>query len=303
MKKIFVNLIVLVGMLVSLLAFSGGAPAYASSDILFNPTSVTFHSQLVLTQESLHAVTVTLTNSTSSTMALGFFIIGSSDFQIPTNNCISSGGGITTLQPNGQSGDSCTLFLQFFPQRVGTIIGQLLIYAPDDTTLLGALDLSGTGLAGTELTKNGLFSSGTKIPTSWVKIGTWSGSDGRFCNIFYVSSPCAVRFVQGLSSKGASLTILKPGAVGSAFYFSLWAMGISVPTTTAAKASILLYNGLKLVNTFPLPITYTGTYRFSKATTWFIAPHAYTKVVVNLYYTARSGTLWYDNVSLLWAPP
>ena len=66
MKKIFVNLIVLVGMLVSLLAFSGGAPAYASSDILFNPTSVTFHSQLVLTQESLHAVTVTLTNSTSA---------------------------------------------------------------------------------------------------------------------------------------------------------------------------------------------------------------------------------------------
>ena len=302
MKRIFINLIVFVCMLVSLLAFSGAAPARAdSSSLTFSPTPVVFHNQLVLTQESSHAVTVTLTNSTLSPLILGFFVIGQSDFQIPINNCVSGGVGVT-LQPNGLTGGACTLVLQFFPQSVGKISGQLLIYAPDDTTTLGALNLSGTGLAGTELTKNGTFTVGTRVPAYWAMIGIWSSLDGRFCNIVYVSSPCAVRFVQGPKTKGVSISISKVGAVGSAFYFSVWAKGISVPTPTAATANILLYNGSKWVNTFPLPITYTGTFKFAKATTWFIAPKAYTRVVVKLNYTASSGTLWYDDASLLWAP-
>jgi hypothetical protein len=296
MKKIFVNLTILVGMLVSLLAFTDAAPAYASSVILFNPTPVTFHSQLVLTNEPSRTVTVKLTNSTLSTQALGYFVLSRSDFLLTTNNCIG-----VTLQPNGQPGASCTLVLLFYPHSAGTITGQLSVNAPDGTTLLGALGLSGTGLAGTELTRNGLFSSGNRIPTNWVKIGSWSKTDGRFCYITFLSSPCAVRFVEG-TLKGISYTVSKSGGAGSAFYFSLWTSGTSVPTKTSAKASILLYNGLNLVKTAPLPIAYTGTYPFKIATSWFIAPASYNKVIVKLNYLAATGTVWYDNVSVLWAP-
>jgi hypothetical protein len=304
MKKILINLIVVVGMLVSLLAFSGGAPAHADgSSLTFSPTPVVFHNQLVPTQEALHAVTVTLTNSTSSTLDLGYFrFIDGSDFQIPTNNCVSGGVGLT-LQPNGLTGDSCNMVLQFYPQSVGIINSQLLVYAPDGITILGTLNLSGTGLAGTELTKNGLFSTGAKVPAYWAKIGTWSASDGKLCGAIFVSPHCALHFVQGLNikPKGISFTVSKAGVAGSAFYFSVWSKGISVPTMTAANATILLYHGAK-VYTFPSPISYVGTYGFAKSSTWFIAPVSYTKVVVKLYYTAKSGMLWYDNASLLWAP-
>jgi hypothetical protein len=297
MKKIFVNLIILVGMLVSLLAFTGVAPAYASSVILFNPNPVTFHSQLVLTNEPSRTVTVRLTNSTLSTQALGYFVLSRSDFLITTNNCLG-----VTLQPNGHPGASCMLVLLFYPHSAGAIIGQLWINAPNGTTHLGVLWLSGMGLPGTNLTRNGLFSSGNRIPTNWVKIGAWSKTDGRFCNIAFLSSPCAVRFVGGTTLKGISYTVSKPGGAGSAFYFSLWASGTSVPTKTAANAWILLYNGLNLVKIAPLPVAYTGTYPFKIATSWFIAPASYNRVVVKLNYQAATGTVWYDNVSVLWAP-
>jgi hypothetical protein len=291
MKKIFVNLIIFVGMLLSLLAFTGAAPAHASSVILFNPTPVTFRRQLVLTNEPSRAVTVRLTNSTLSTQALGYFVLSRSDFLLTKNYCGP------TLQP----GASCTLVLLFYPHSAGTITGQLSINAPDGTTHLGVLGLSGTGLPGKELTRNGLFSSGTNIPAHWAKIGTWSNTDGRFCRIIFLSSPCAVRFVKG-TLKGISYTVSQSGVAGSAFYFSLWASGTSVPTTNSAKASISLYNGSKLVKTAPLPVAYTGTYPFKIATSWFIAPASYDKVIVKLNYQAATGMVWYDNVSILWAP-
>jgi len=51
--------------------------------------------------------------------------------------------------------------------------------------------------------------------------------------------------------------------------------------------------------TVPLPV---GTYGFTQSSLPFTMTTVYTKLVVTLEFKGASGTLWFDDASLVWAP-
>jgi hypothetical protein len=167
-----------------------------------------------------------------------------------------------------------------------------------DTATLPA---SGTGISGTQLLTNRSFEAATsKVPNGWAKGGTWSSSDGQDCTTAH-SGACSLKFTGTNALKQSSFTLLKSGAAGDDFLFAIWGKAAAVPSGATFDAKIQVYNGATLVTTKTLAFK-VGTYGFTKSSLAYTTTTAYTKLVVTLEYKAASGSAWFDDASLLWAP-
>jgi hypothetical protein len=75
----------------------------------------------------------------------------------------------------------------------------------------------------------------------------------------------------------------------------------TIPSGATLDVHIQIYNGLTLVKTYTLAFP-IGTYGFTQSGLPFTMTSAYTKLVVTLEYKATSGTVWFDDAHLVWAP-
>ena len=92
------------------------------------------------------------------------------------------------------------------------------------------------------------------------------------------------------------------GAKGSTFLLSLWGKGQEIPTTAGVvQAQVLLYNGAILVQAKSITLP-NGSYGFTRKALVFTAPGSYNRIVIKLLYSKRSGSVWFDGLSLLRSP-
>ena len=70
---------------------------------------------------------------------------------------------------------------------------------------------------------------------------------------------------------------------------------------TTYSVTLKFFNGNTAVGSSSVNIA-RGTHPFTNATLAFTAPAAYTRVQVLIQFKASAGTVWFDDLSLLWAP-
>ena len=272
--------------LANTLAISGtGLPLLS-----FSPNPVTFASQLIQTTSPAQTVTITNVSSVSATLGT---LVAPTGFVLSANTCSSH-----TLLASG----TCTFAVQFKPTAASSYSANLTVPVTSPAISL-SLPVSGTGLAGTQLLTNASFETDAnhdKVPDGWAKAGTWATSDGQDCTVHHTGK-CALKFTGTKVTKSLTFTITKSGGSGNDFLLTLWRNAASVPSGSTLDANVKIYNGTTLVatKTVTLPV---GTYAFTQSSLPFTMTASYTKLVVTLEFKANSGTLWFDDASLVWAP-
>ena len=196
----------------------------------------------------------------------------------------------------------CTFKVQFKPSAASSYSGNLTIPVTSPASSY-KLPVSGNGLSGTQLLTNASFETDAnhdKVPDGWKKAGTWAAADGQDCTIHHTGN-CSLKFSGTNAAKSMTFTITRTGVSGDDFLFSIWRHAASVPSGATLDATIQVYSGaiLKTTKTVSLP---SGTYAFTQSSLPFSMTSAYTKLVVTLEFKGASGTLWFDDASLVWAP-
>jgi hypothetical protein len=152
-----------------------------------------------------------------------------------------------------------------------------------------------------QLTNNGGFNSyasGEKIPLNW-SAANFAASDGKDTGI--KKEGAASVKVGGAAGKVKTLTqtLALPGAKNDAFTFSYWAQANALPTAGLCQVQVFFYNGATLLGTpKTLKCPAGTTYAWKQAKVTFLAPAAYSKVVIRFTYSKASGAVWWDAVSL-----
>lgn len=261
--------------------------------ILFtaSPEALTFAERLILSTSP--AQVVQLTNVSGKPITIGT-LSASAGFLLVNNTC------------NGKvlaNGASCSFGVQFKPPAALVYDGKVTIPALE-SSYLTIVPLHGVGLSGTQLLTNFSFEKDAdrnKVPDGWKKTGTWALSDGRDCTVRR-SGKCSLKFVGTSKLKVLQYVIFKSGVTGDDFLFTLWSRASSVPATAKYyRIRIELYNGTTLVGSKVVNFA-KGTHAFAQAKLPFTAPAAYNKIIVKIEFQAASGTAWFDDASLVWAP-
>jgi uncharacterized repeat protein (TIGR01451 family) len=256
--------------------------------VSFNPALLNFANQLYSTRST--AQTVTVTNLSGGDVEFGSLSVPAG-FALSNDHCST-----VTLFASG----TCTFALQFSPISPIAYSGNILLSTlnPVDTA---ALPASGTGVSGTQLLTDRSFETATsKVPNGWTKGGTWSSSDGQDCTTTH-SGACSLKFTGTNALKQLSFTLLKSGVAGDDFLFAIWGKAAAIPSGATFDVKTQVYNGATLVTTKTLTFK-VGTYGFTRSSLAFTTTTVYTKLVVTLEYKAASGSAWFDDASLLWAP-
>ena len=258
----------------------------------FNFISVTFPGQLI--QTTSPEQTVSVTNVTLGSLTFGT-LAAPAGFVLSTNTC----GGHTLA-----STATCFISVQFKPSSAGSYSANLTFPVTSPAASV-SLPLKGTGLAGTQLLTNASFETDANhdhVPDGWVKAGTWvTGTDGQDCTVHHTGK-CSIKFTGTNAIKSLTFTINKTGAIGDDFLLSVWRRATSIPSGSTLDAKVTVYSGstIKATKTITLPV---GTYAtFTQSSLPFTMTTSYTKLVVTLEYKGASGTLWFDDASLVWAP-
>ena len=256
----------------------------------FSPTSLTFASQLI--QTASPAQTVTLTNVSAGNLSLGT-LAAPAGFVLSSNPCNGK-----VLAASG----TCTFAVQFKPAAASSYSANLTIPVTSPAASY-QLPIGGKGLAGTQLLTNPSFETDAnhdKVPDGWAKTGTWVAADGQDCSVHHTGA-CSLKFSGTNVLKSLTFTKTKSGVAGDDYLFTVWRHAASVPAGSTLDAHIQIYNGTTLVatKTVSLPV---GTYGFTQSSLPFTMTTAYTKLVVTLEFKGASGTLWFDDASLVWAP-
>ncbi len=154
-------------------------------------------------------------------------------------------------------------------------------------------------LAKAERVKNGGFNTyvgASKIPQYWTA-AKFTAADGKDSLIKKEGAASLKMTGAAGVTKTLTQTVKLSGASGSAFTFSLWIKGTSIPAAGTCLAQVSLYNGAALQMTKIIRCA-NSTYGFKSQTLSFTTTSAYTKVVIQLIYAKSKGTVWFDGVSL-----
>ena len=259
------------------------------SPLVFSPLSLAFGNQLIQTPGAAH--TVTARNLSAGTLAIGTLSV-SPGFLLSSNTC----NGVL-LAYNA----TCSFVLKFKPAAATGYSGKLTL---PHNGLGGSsfMSLGGTGVSGTQLLTNTSFETAVlKVPTGWTQAGSWAVADGQDCTTHHLGS-CSLEFTGTNLPKSLSFTVMQSGVSGDDFLFSLWNKAAAVPAAAPVdRVRIQVFNGATLVTTKTLSFA-KGTHGFTKSMLAFTMTTAYTKLVVMIEYKAASGTAWFDDATLLWAP-
>jgi uncharacterized repeat protein (TIGR01451 family) len=255
-----------------------------------NPASLTFTGQTIGTTSL--AQTVMLSNQSSSSLTFGTFS-APAGFQFSANTCNGK-----VLAASG----TCTFAVQFKPVALAAYSANVTIPVTNPAISF-SVHVSGSGVGGTQLLTNASFETDAnhdKVPDGWAKGGTWVTADGQDCTTHHTGA-CSLKLTGTNTIKSLTFTKTKSGVAGDDFLFSVWRKAASVPAGATLDARIQVYSGttLKATKTVTLPV---GTYGFTQSSLPFTMTGTYTKLVVTLEYKGASGTLWFDDASLVWAP-
>ncbi|MGC8856519.1 MAG: hypothetical protein ACP5QU_06955 [Anaerolineae bacterium] len=255
------------------------------------PDALTFEDRLILSTSPTQMVQVT--NVSGNSVTIGTLAV-STGFLLVNNTC------------NGQTlanGAQCSFGVQFKP--LADLVYDDEVKIPvNGSNYITTLPVHGVGLPGTQLLTNLSFEKDAnrdRIPDDWEKGSVWTLNDGRNCTVKRTGT-CSVRFVGTGTLKSLQYVIFKSGVAGDDFLLTVWSRASNVPTTTKYyRMRLQFYNGTTLVGSKIFNFA-KGTHAFVQGKLLFTAPADYTKIIVNIEFQAASGTVWFDDASLLWAP-
>lgn len=140
--------------------------------------------------------------------------------------------------------------------------------------------------------------NGDNVPDGW-KINSPSGDARRVCNMAITGS-CSVRLPGSGAPETLSYTFkaANSGAAGDEFNFWCWIASENVPAASVGVTTTIFYTDGTTEehydNTYP-----AGTHGFALYG-WTVAPSKpYKKIRLSFTYTAGTGRIWVDNVTLL----
>lgn len=146
-----------------------------------------------------------------------------------------------------------------------------------------------------------IYVNTSKIPKYWVA-SRFTPIDGK--DILAVNRKEGWASVR-ISNATAVVKTLKQtlpmfgGAAGDPFIFSYWVKGKKLPVGGLCRGQVIFYNGAVIVGKKTLDCGLTGTFAYHKRQLAFMAPAAYTKVIIKFTYSKANSMVWFDLVSLL----
>jgi hypothetical protein len=165
------------------------------------------------------------------------------------------------------------------------------------------LKASGTGIAGEQKLVNGSFeidSNHDKVPDGWFKSSTWIARDGRDCAVSR-SANCSVKLTGTGNIKTLAYTFNISGKAKDDYLLTLWSKASNVPVHALYRVQLIFFSGKDIVSTLTQDFA-TDAHDFIRQMLAFTTPGTYTRVVVRIQYKAASGSVWFDDASLKYAP-
>jgi uncharacterized repeat protein (TIGR01451 family) len=259
----------------------------------FNPGSLAFGDQQINTASALK--TVTVTNVSDESVTLGILKSSSTAFVISGSTCAKN----LILDTYA----TCSFKVQFKPTATLAYSGGISLPStiPTDSA---TLTLAGYGARPAQLLSDRSFeidANHDNLPDGWTKNGTtWTPSEGREC-IFAPVGACAVVFHGDGSTKQLAFNANHAGTAGDILAFGVLRRAYQVPVGATFRATIQLYNGSTPVGTWTVNFP-GGSTGFAASTLSITTPGTYTREFLIFEYTAPSGTVYFDNASLVWKP-
>jgi uncharacterized repeat protein (TIGR01451 family) len=164
---------------------------------------------------------------------------------------------------------------------------------------------TGMTVAFQEFLTNNSFETDTvvplKVPDDWTKGGTWASADGRNCSVRRTGT-CSLKFTGNGKLRALSYTVSASGTAGDDYLLQLYSKASGVPTTrTTYRVSLSFMNGTTLVNKAVKNFA-KGTHNFALASLPVSATGTYDRIIVKIEFKAGSGTVWFDDASLVLTP-
>ncbi len=278
------------------ISYHAGTLTVAAAPPVFLAAPLSWNYGMVKKGITSAAKTFTITNTGGSALIIDSAALAGANpgqFQITADTCSAA-----TLSP----GDPCSVTATFKPTVTGLMAASLQ-FSDNASDSPQSIPLSGKGAA--ELALNGGFntypSATSKIPKNWVA-ASFAATDGKYTAAKKEGLASLKIANTSAVTKTLTQTRLLSGAAGSTFKLSVWAKAQNIPATAGlVRVQVQLYNGTKLVQTKLINLP-KGTYGFTQKNVGFTASGAYTKVVIKLIYTKKSGAVWFDCLSLLRTP-
>ncbi len=274
------------------LSGTGGAGS-TTGELSLSTSALTFPAQLLGTTSS--AQSVTLTNTGTGSLAITS-ITTSAPYSLGAGTCPKSGGTVN-------AGASCTILVKFSPTVVGPAPARSITITSNAGSSPDHVTLSGSGTKGTQLLKNPSFETDANAdsrPDRFTYTKFNPATDSRDCSV-RKAGKCSLRLVGNGLPKTVTQTIVKSGAAGQDFTFSLWSQSASVPKGSIYRLQVSFYNGSTLLTTKTMNFT-AGTHGFKKVSGIYTSPSPFTKIVFRITFKAASGNAWFDVGALSWAP-
>jgi len=144
---------------------------------------------------------------------------------------------------------------------------------------------------------NGSFEAFSgKIPNSWTN-NNFGTKDGKTTT--HEEGTYAVKIIGNGTTKNLSQTITGfNGSASDQLTFSVWMKGSKLPKTKTCKAQVILFDGATKVIAKIVKCP-KGTYNWQQKTLHLTAPADYTEIKVIFSFSKASGTVYFDEASLL----
>lgn len=267
---------------------TGGPPGFSA-----NPASLNY--SLIKVGLTATARIITVTNTGGLALSIGTVSLTGTNpgqFHLTADSCSNA-----TLPQGG----TCTVAADFAPTSLGLKTASITFL--DNAGGPHGVALSGRGAA--EKAINGGFnqypSATAMIPSSWTA-ANFAALDGKDTTVVEEGTASVKISNTSAVQKTLTQTLSLSGAASDALKVSVWGMGQSIPSTAGqVQALVKLYNGTALVQTKTIPFP-NGTYGFTQMSLSFSAGGTYNKVVIQLVYSKSSGSVWFDELSLLRSP-
>lgn len=237
---------------------------------------------------------VTLVNDDSLPLNIVGIAIGAPFSLDNAGTCPQAGG---TLGPS----EACTFKVRFSPTAVG-LVNSALELTTDAPSSPDFVSLTGTGVAGTQLLRNGDFEQDANrdyTPDSWSVTTSNRRSDRRDCSVSK-SSNCSVKLVGNGTTMTIKQSVRRSGLAGESLAFIVFTRASSVPSGAVCQVKVVLYRGSKAIASKTATFE-AGTHDFQGAGGSLVAPGAFNKADFTIVYKASSGSVWFDAASLAWA--
>jgi hypothetical protein len=260
------------------------------SSVLLEPASIVFDDEPVKTTSA--SQTVTVTNVSADDLNIGLLSI-TGDFILDDNTCNN-----LTLS----SGESCSFTVAFYPLTAALKSGKVSIPSNSPTSP-DTVTLSGRGITGLQLLRDGGFDTLTKRPVAWRGTHGDALSSVRDCAV-YITPFCSARLSGNSVNKEKYLSqwvsVARKGLAGTKYYIALSSRAEDVPVDGRYELVVEFYDSRrKLIISenpvLPVVMKFTpGTHDFETLRATVIAPVKHSFIRFVLYYQNTSGTAWFD---------